>query len=141
MGWVKKRIIGKRRLSRPKGRLAVTGEIMEKEPRVIVMLGDSQMAYFDGWGRLDPQAMVINLGRGGDNTHCVRSRVPEACVLKPRIIFLQAGINDLLQRATAGDLARRHQEIWRIVATLAPEARLVVCSLLPVNSKKFVPKE
>jgi lysophospholipase L1-like esterase len=112
-----------------------------KQKRVIAMLGDSLIAYFDGWGDLDPSSDVMNFGQGGDNTFCVLKRVGLVCSQNPQIIFLQAGINDLLQKLRHDVIINNHVDIWRTIARFTPEARLMVCSLLPVNKSKFKSKD
>jgi lysophospholipase L1-like esterase len=111
---------------------------METKKKVIVLLGDSLFAYYDGWENLDPEAQVLNFGRGGDNTFLVLRRVREACAPKPNLIFLEVGINDLLQKHSPVDLSGRHAILWRTISALVPEARLVVCSLLPINESKLI---
>ncbi|MDR1677075.1 MAG: GDSL-type esterase/lipase family protein, partial [Deltaproteobacteria bacterium] len=106
----------------------------------IVLLGDSLFAYFDGWARLAPEAAVFNFGRGGDNTHCVLKRVPEACQTQPETILLQVGLNDLLQKVAQEVIAENHLLIWQNIARQAPLANLKICSLLPVNETKFISK-
>ncbi|MDR2301883.1 MAG: GDSL-type esterase/lipase family protein, partial [Deltaproteobacteria bacterium] len=113
---------------------------MEPNEKTIVLLGDSLFAYHDGWDKLDPEAKVVNLGRGGDNSFGVMGRVKDACGHKPEIIFLEVGINDLLQTRYFYDLIERHVLIWRTVALMSPLSRLVVCSLLPINRKKLAGK-
>lgn len=101
------------------------------------MLGDSQIAYFDGWRRLDPLSEVLNYGRGGDNTFCVLKRAKEACAEHPKLIILQVGVNDLLQKLGPSSMVENHMAIWRTLAMGAPEANLLICSLLPVNQNKL----
>jgi lysophospholipase L1-like esterase len=86
---------------------------MEEKRKVIVLLGDSLFAYRDQWGALDPEADIINLGRGGDNSVGTLRRAKTACGHKPDVVFLQAGINDLLQGIPTEDLVDRHLTIDR----------------------------
>jgi lysophospholipase L1-like esterase len=101
------------------------------------LLGDSLFANHDGWDKLDPGATVVNLGRGGDTAHAVLARLRDAAGHGPAVIFLQAGLNDLLQGVTPEAMVARHLALWRAAALLAPESRLIVSSLLPVNPAKY----
>lgn len=59
-----------------------------------VMLGDSITGRGD-WKTLLEDEHILNLGVDGDTTSGILKRVQKIIELKPKIVFLMAGINDL----------------------------------------------
>lgn len=60
----------------------------------IIMLGDSLTAKPD-WKELLEQEAVINLGVDGDTTKDILNRLDTVLRIKPNMVFLMAGINDM----------------------------------------------
>ncbi|MDR2353756.1 MAG: GDSL-type esterase/lipase family protein [Deltaproteobacteria bacterium] len=104
--------------------------------KTIVMLGDS-LTEFSTWDRVSPQANVKNQGRSGDTTHAVLFRLNQTVHAHPDLIFLQVGINDLSQGRLPQDVLETQKRIWRELENRVPQARLVVCSLVPINVSLF----
>lgn len=67
-----------------------------KQGRVrIVLLGDSRIQQWTNWAE-KPDREILNRGVGGQTTHQILGRVDQdAVALKPDIVLLQLGINDL----------------------------------------------
>ncbi|MDR1297548.1 MAG: GDSL-type esterase/lipase family protein [Deltaproteobacteria bacterium] len=101
------------------------------------MLGDSLTKHGQTWGNIDPEAEVLNHGVGGDTAGCVLRRLSRTTGLRPEWIFLLAGVNDLAQGFSPESVEEGHIKIWSAVASLSPESRLVVCSLLPMVESLF----
>ena len=105
-------------------------------PRVTVMLGDS-LTEFNRWDEVDPDAEVVNFGLSGDTTGGLIYRLNRVALAKPSLIFLQVGVNDLSQGRSPLDIVAGHRRIWEALASKIPGARLVVCSLAPLNESMF----
>lgn len=60
----------------------------------IVMLGDSIIGRGD-WKKLLERKDLVNLGLDGDTTTEILGRISRAIELKPNILFLMVGVNDL----------------------------------------------
>ncbi|MDR1296367.1 MAG: GDSL-type esterase/lipase family protein [Deltaproteobacteria bacterium] len=101
---------------------------------VVVMLGDSLTAG-GVWAPLNPGARIVNLGVSGDGCEDVLDRLDAVVVLKPDLVVLQVGVNDLAGSGSPEDIVGGHEAIWRELRRALPEARLVVCSLLPMGWK------
>lgn len=101
---------------------------------VVVMLGDSLTAG-GVWAPLNPGARIVNLGVSGDGCEDVLDRLDAVVVLKPDLVVLQVGVNDLARSGSPEDIVGGHEAVWRELGRALPEARLVVCSLLPMGRK------
>lgn len=66
----------------------------DSSQRDIVMLGDSLVEGTD-WAAYFPSVTSANRGIGGDTTQGMVSRLDSVLSLKPRKVFIMAGINDL----------------------------------------------
>lgn len=97
----------------------------------IVFFGDS-LTYYGDFSKVFPEKVVCNLGLRGDTIQGMIGRVEQVKLLKPSIIFLMAGINDVAIRSIEefGDL------FYQLVMKL-DGASLVVQSILPVNTHRF----
>ena len=98
----------------------------------LVVLGDS-LTEWGAWGELLGDPLVRNRGIAGDTVAGVARRLGPIVAARPRLIVLMIGINDLLGGAEpAALLAAQRALIGRIRAE-APETRLLILSLLPVD--------
>lgn len=66
----------------------------DSRARDVVMLGDSLTEGID-WGAVFPGVTIANRGIGGDSTKGMLNRLGTVAQLKPKKIFIMAGINDL----------------------------------------------
>jgi len=112
------------------GYVVMRGGEEEEAPRAgIVMLGDSLTAGGD-WKVLLDRPDVANHGIPGDTVRGVIARVPEVVALRPEVVVVMIGINDLLSGRAVDEVAAEHAELIR---QLAPRARVIVQTLLPVR--------
>jgi lysophospholipase L1-like esterase len=70
----------------------------------IVMLGDS-ITEAGTWSELTGCRQIANRGIGGDTTARVLGRLDEVLQLKPRAVFLMAGVNDVTLQVPAATTA------------------------------------
>ena len=105
-------------------------------PADVVMLGDS---LTDGaeWQEIFPDQAIVNRGIDGDTADGVRERLDAVLALRPLVVVLMIGINDLTDGP--GGTGRRSVEatfadVRAIVERLvAAGARVVLMSTLPCN--------
>ncbi|MDR2422135.1 MAG: GDSL-type esterase/lipase family protein [Deltaproteobacteria bacterium] len=103
----------------------------------VVFLGDS-LTYWGGAFMGERAGVeVFNLGKPGDSTARIWSRLDQAVELRPTRIFLQGGINDLGRGDSAADVRDVHEKIWAEIKERLPGARLYVCSLIPIRESFF----
>lgn len=100
----------------------------------IVMLGNSLTENGGDWAeRLETDMKVVNRGIIGDNTVGMINRLCQITPYRPRAIFLMAGINDLSHGTPAQQVADRVITLIDSIRTQAPQTRLFVESILPIN--------
>jgi lysophospholipase L1-like esterase len=113
--------------------LAVAGDA-DRSPRTqmdVVMLGDSLTQRTD-WSALLGRP-IANRGVSGDTIELVRRRLGAVVALRPKVLFLLIGINDLLGGTPPERVAEQHAQLVKEIRTRLPETRVVVEALLPVR--------
>lgn len=98
----------------------------------IVFFGDS-LTYYGDFSSVFPDKVVCNLGLRGDTLVGMFQRVDQVKQLNPILIFLMAGINDLSERSLV-DFSKDYEQLVREIILQVPEGKLVLQSILPVNS-------
>jgi lysophospholipase L1-like esterase len=111
--------------------------MLPRNGHTVVLLGDSLTEWgdFSGLsGRERPcgAAGPVNHGIAGDTTWGIASRLHETTLLKPGWVFLQAGINDLVQGSAPDEIVARLGRIWARIALDSPGTRVGVLNLLPL---------
>ena len=99
----------------------------------IVFLGNS-ITEFGDWKRLLGDSGVVNRGIAGDNTFGMLDRLGEVIPLRPRVLFIEAGINDLGQGVPPALIAANIGSIVQWVRVKSPGTRVYVVSVLPTNA-------
>lgn len=99
-----------------------------------VFVGDSITQDFNVY-EFFPDHLVYNRGIGGDTSKGVLNRLNESVYeLKPKKLFLQIGTNDLeLIETDVRSIATRIEQIIQEVKTKAPEIKMYLISVYPVN--------
>jgi len=115
-------------------RLSLFAELLEH--RDIVMLGDSITARGE-WAEFFPGASIANRGISGDTTTGILSRLDQITDIKPKAVFIMAGINDLVLGESTSKIILNYQ---KIISTLSDAgANVVVQSTLYVSKKSRLP--
>ncbi len=99
-------------------------------PPPLVLLGDS-LTEAGPWEAAFPDMHVVNAGRTGDTTADVGERLADVLALGPAGVVLTVGTNDFNHRATVEQVVRGIEDILFHLHHELPDARLVVCSVLP----------
>jgi lysophospholipase L1-like esterase len=107
-----------------------------KEPRKpgrVVFLGNSLTELFDLSVLGD--TTYINRGITGDFTEGVLKRLDEVISLKPAKLFIEIGINDLVEHVPVQEICNNYDEIIDRVRKGSPLTQIYMQSLLPVRMK------
>ncbi len=99
----------------------------------IVMLGNSLTENAGDWNERLQVDNVVNRGIIGDTAEGMSERLCQILPGKPRAIFLMCGINDLSHNLTPEQVFSRVQRLIDRIRKEAPETKLYVESLLPIN--------
>ena len=102
----------------------------------IVMLGNSlteNAIFYGDWTSLLCNRNIINRGISGDDAFGITSRLVQILPKKPKAIFLMCGTNDLSHHLTAEQVFRKVKGVIDTIIIGAPETKLFVQSLLPIN--------
>ena len=102
-------------------------------PGRVVFFGNS-ITEFGDWKRLLRDSGVVNRGIAGDNTFGMLDRLAEVITLRPRVLFIETGINDIGQGVPASQIAANIGSIVQWVRVKSPTTRVYVVSVLPTNA-------
>jgi lysophospholipase L1-like esterase len=100
----------------------------------VVLLGNS-ITEFGDWKRLLGDSGAINRGIAGDNTFGMLDRLSEVIGMRPRVLVVEAGINDIGQGVPPGMIAGNIGSIVQYVRVKSPGTRVYVVSVLPTNEQ------
>ena len=95
----------------------------------ILLLGDS-LTEAGPWAEAFSDREVVNAGVTGDTTEDVAARLDDVVAAAPSTVVLMAGTNES-RRATVEQVVRGIEDILFRLHHELPDARLVVCSVLP----------
>lgn len=103
-----------------------------RDHRDIVMLGDSLTAQGE-WAEFFPGTSIANRGISGDTTTGMLARLDPIIAMKPKVVFIMAGINDLGKRRDSPEIIATYQKI--IGDLTEGGAKVVVQSTLYVSRR------
>lgn len=116
-----------------KRRLSVI-ETMPVKPYQSIFVGHSQIkefpldAYFEG--------QILNMGVDGETIIGLNTWLPEKVRKhKPNKLFIQIGINDLLNNEITDNLIIIYEELLDNCLTNIEASNIYLCSVLPINKK------
>lgn len=104
------------------------------QKNAILLLGNS-ITERGPWQELLPGKPVVNRGIGGDNTFGLLARLDSHLLMKPKVIFLLIGINDIGRGLPTEVSANNYRRIVDRIRTVCPKAKLYIQSILPMNEK------
>jgi lysophospholipase L1-like esterase len=99
----------------------------------IVFFGDSLTENGD-WNELFDNSNILNRGIGGDTTNGMLKRISEIKNLKPKKLFIMAGINDLSRNNTVNQVSANYEKIVEYVKKNSPATQIYIQSTLPINN-------
>ncbi len=97
----------------------------------IVFLGNSLTEGFDL--KILGDSTIINRGISGDFSEGLLKRLDEVIALKPSKLFIDIGINDLIEHVSVKEICRNYQKIIERVQKESPSTSIYMQSLLPVH--------
>jgi lysophospholipase L1-like esterase len=95
----------------------------------LLLLGDS-LTEAGPWQEAFSDREVVNAGRAGDTTQDIAERLEDVVAANPSTVVLMAGTNES-RRATVEQVVRGLEDILFQLRHGLPDARLLVCSVLP----------
>lgn len=102
----------------------------------VVFFGDS-LIYHGDFASILPDKMVCNLGLRGDTLRGMKNRVEQVMLLKPKIVYLMAGINDIATYS-ATEFCEQYESLIMLLREQIPAMELIVFNMLPVNDVDFL---
>lgn len=108
--------------------------VLPDQKNAILFLGNS-ITERGPWQELLPGKPVVNRGIGGDNTFGLLARLDSHLLIKPKVIFLLIGINDIGRGLPTEVSANNYRRIVDRILAICPKAKLYLQSILPMNEK------
>lgn len=99
----------------------------------VVFFGNS-ITEFGDWKRLLKDSGAVNRGIAGDNTFGMLDRLSEVIALKPKALYIEAGINDIGQLVPPALIAANIGSMVQYVRVKSPGTKVYVLSILPTNT-------
>lgn len=114
-------------------RVELFEQLTDLDSTKIVMLGNSLTENAGDWNELLGTENVVNRGIIGDDAFGITSRLIQILPKHPKAIFLMCGTNDLSHNLTPQEVFEKCKEVIDSIRSGAPDIRLYVQSLLPIN--------
>ena len=109
--------------------LALSGERAD-----VVMFGDS-VTELANWSELLGRP-IANRGISGETVEELHARTEDVVALRPKVVFVLAGMNDLLRGASPKEVLARYSTLVTDLRSALPETGIVVQALLPVRGRQ-----
>lgn len=97
----------------------------------IIFLGNSLTELFD----LDyyfNDSTILNCGIVGEFTEGLVKRAATIVRLKPEKLFIEIGINDMIEQISLNKICENYEELIRIIQKESPDTKIFIQSNLPV---------
>ncbi|MBN2350669.1 MAG: sialate O-acetylesterase [Bacteroidales bacterium] len=102
----------------------------------IIMLGNSHTQNFE-WHEIFGNVNIKNRGINGDITKGVLQRIAEVTESKPQKVFIEIGVNDLLNGFFMDSVFYNYERIIQNIRDQSPETRIYIQNLLPTGWNKL----
>lgn len=96
------------------------------------MLGDSHIQGFE-WAEAFPTVNIKNRGIGGDISKGLLARLDEVLDSKPLKVFIQIGVNDIVNGYDPDSIITNYQKIIEHVQRDSPKTGIYAHSILPTD--------
>jgi lysophospholipase L1-like esterase len=106
----------------------------------VVMVGDSLIHFFppEILKNEFPTLDIQNRGIGGDTTYLLKERIYDNVInLKPEIILLQIGGNDLIQGKCLSFIEKNYTEIIKEIRDSLPNSKILILSVPPTGVREL----
>ncbi|HEV8513914.1 MAG TPA: GDSL-type esterase/lipase family protein, partial [Cyclobacteriaceae bacterium] len=105
-------------------------EIMPNDTSEIIFFGSSITMDCD-WNELFKKNNIKNRGLSGDKIEGMTNRLSEVIECQPKIIFLEAGVNDLQQKRALKQILNDYEQLVISIREKSPQTILYIQSILP----------
>lgn len=102
----------------------------------IVILGDSHVDWGE-WSELLERPGVVNRGIGGDDSSDILARIDAVSALKPRVLVLMAGANDVLRGRALAETLRNLGDAVDAVRRDSPRTTIILEGVLPIDGARY----
>ncbi len=102
----------------------------------VIMLGNSLTHNFE-WHEIFKNVNIKNRGINSDITRGILQRLNEVVESKPKKIFIEIGVNDLLHGLTIDSVYDNYKLIIQTIKLKSPKTRIYIQSVLPNNWKIY----
>jgi lysophospholipase L1-like esterase len=109
-------------------------KVLPNDTNEIVMIGNSLTHNFE-WHEIFQGVNVKNRGISADATYGILKRLNEVLESKPKKIFIEIGINDLLWGRPIDSIFFNYVTIIKTINLNSPKTEIYVQSLLPTGRK------
>jgi lysophospholipase L1-like esterase len=103
----------------------------EIDTSTIVFLGNSLIEHFNLSQFNNPH--IVNRGISGDFTEGVITRMDGIITRHPKKIFLEIGINDLIEKIALKTIGNNYEIILEKIIKVSPKTQIFIHSLLPTK--------
>jgi lysophospholipase L1-like esterase len=107
-------------------------EILPKDTNEVIMLGNSLTHHFE-WNEIFKNVNIKNRGIMGDISKGVLQRLDNTLESKPKKIFIEVGINDLLAGFAIDSVFKNYVSIIQTIKLKSPKTRIYMQNILPTN--------
>jgi lysophospholipase L1-like esterase len=107
-------------------------EILPKDTNEVIMLGNSLTHHFE-WNEVFKNVNIKNRGIMGDISKGVLQRLDNILDSKPKKIFIEIGINDLLQGFTVDNVFQNYIKIIQKISLKSPKTKIYMQNVLPTD--------
>lgn len=97
-----------------------------------ILVGDSLSMWFPK-DKLPAGELWLNQGISGDTSSGILKRLSAFSQTNPQVIYIMAGINDLLKGATDEQILQNHRRIIRYLHQVHPQTQIIIESILPTR--------
>jgi len=101
----------------------------------IIFLGNSLTELFD-LPYYFKDSTILNCGIVGDFTEGVLKRIEIINKLQPQLLFIEIGINDIVEQVPQEEVLRNYNELINAIKVSSPNTRIYVQNNLPVIIRK-----
>ncbi len=106
------------------------------ENHLSILVGDSLSLWFPTQ-KLPTGKLWLNQGISGDTSGGILKRLGAFSATRPDVIYVMAGINDLLKGVSDDTILRNHRRIIRSLRQSHPKTKIIVQSILPTRLTKI----
>lgn len=105
---------------------------LPKDNNQIVFIGDSQTEFFE-LQEMFKSVKIVNRGISGDNTAGVLDRLGEILETKPKKVFIEIGVNDLIKKVPVSKTAENINSIVMRIQKETPNTKIYLESIFPTK--------